>query len=126
LLYAELRRDSAEFIQIQVFTAPRGGKCFERYVEAHLVSESEAVSNSASDAIDTDDLAFDAMFLDAKIENGRRHVYRSKRQRRNTRHARAARDGDPDLSRELRSDVVESERGDEANHRPGHGSCGNR
>jgi hypothetical protein len=66
------------------------------------------------------------MFLDAKIENGRRNVDHSKRQRRNTRHARATRNGDPDLGWKLRSDVMESKGRNQADDRPRDGGNGNR
>jgi hypothetical protein len=108
-LHAKLLGDSVQFIQLEAFAAPRFRQCFEGYIEADFVSKAKAVSNSAGKAVDTNGLALDAMFLDAKIEHGRGDVDYPKRRRRNARHTRAARNGNPDFSRKLRSDVVESE-----------------
>jgi hypothetical protein len=71
-------------------------------------------------------LALDAMLLDAKIENSRGDVDYPKRRNRNTWHTGAARNSDPDLGGKLRSDVVKSEGGNQADHRARDGSGGNR
>src|SRR4249920_2189831 len=108
-LHAKLLGDSVQFIQFEAFAAPRFRQCFEGDIEADLVSKTKAVSNSASEAVDANSLALEAMLLDAKIEHGWGDVDYPKRRRRNARHTRATRNGNPDLGRKLRSDVVESE-----------------
>ena len=61
----------------------------------------------------------------AEIEDGNGNVDDSERRRRHARHSRATRDGNPDFSRKLRSDVVEPESRNQADHRAGHGGGGN-
>jgi hypothetical protein len=78
-----------QFIELEALCAPRVRQRFERHVRADLVSESEAVSNRASEAVDANGLTLDAVLLDAKIEYGRGDVHYSKRRRRHTWHTRA-------------------------------------
>ena len=106
-LHAKLLGDSIEFIQPEAFGAPRVRQRFECHVEADLVPESKAVGNRASDAVDANGLPLDVMLLDAEVEDRRRDVDDAKRRCRNTGHTGATRNGDPDLSRELRPDVME-------------------
>jgi hypothetical protein len=108
-LHAKLIGDSVQFIQLEAFAAPRFRQCFEGHIKTDRVSKAKAVSNSAGEAVDPNGLAFESMLLDAKIEYGRGDVDYPKRRRRNARHTRATRNGDPDLSRQLCPDVVESE-----------------
>ena len=107
--HAKLLGDSVQFIQLEAFAAPRFRQCFEGHIEADFVSKAKTVSNSAGEAVNPNGLAFESMLLDAKVEDGRGDVDYPKRRRRNARHTRATRNGNPDLSRKLRSDVVESE-----------------
>ena len=125
-LYAKLLRNSIEFIELEAFAAPRLRQRFEGYVEADFVPEPKAVSNGASEAVDTNRLALDAMLLDAKIEHGRGDVDYSKRRHRNARHTCATRNGNPDLGWKLRSDVMKLQGRDQADHRPRDGGGGDR
>jgi hypothetical protein len=59
---------------VEAFAAPRLRQRFKGHVEADFVPEPKAVSNSASEAVDTNRLALDAMLLDAKIERSRGDV----------------------------------------------------
>ena len=81
-------------------------------------------SATVREAVDANGLSLDAMLLDSKIEHGWRDVDDSEWRRRKTRHARAARNGNPDLGRKLSSDVMEAESGNKANHRTRDGGSG--
>jgi hypothetical protein len=63
-------------------------------------------------------LALDAMLLDAKVEHRRRDVGDSEWRHRNTWHARATRNGNPELGGKLRSDGMESEGQDRSGRPP--------
>src|SRR5262249_41135889 len=125
-LNAELLRDSIEFIELEPLAAPRVRQRLKGDVEADFVPEPKAVSNRASHAVNAYGIPLDPMLFDAEIEDGSGDVDDSERRRRHAWYSRATRNGDPDLGRKLRSDVVESERRNQADHRPGHGGGGNR
>ena len=54
-LYAQLPGNSVQFVEIEALAAPCLRERFERHIEANLVSESKAVSNGASEAVDAND-----------------------------------------------------------------------
>ena len=76
--------------------------------------------------IETNGQALDAMLLDAEIEHSRGDVAHAKRRCRQAWHPRPTRNGNPDFGWKLRSDVVNSEGRDQADHRARDGGGGNR
>ena len=109
-LDAELLGDPVQLVHLETLAAPRFGKRLEGDVKADRVPEPEAVRDRAGDTVDFHALALDAMHLDAKIEQRGRDVDDPKWRRLEPRDAGAARDGDPDLMRKLRTDAVKAER----------------
>ena len=117
-------RDSIQFIQLESFAPPGVRERLERDVQTDLVPEAKALGDRAREAVDANRLSLDAMLLDSKLEHGRRDVDDSERRRRKTRHARAARNGDPHLGGKLSSDVMEAQSGDKTHHRTRKGGGG--
>ena len=107
-LHPELCGDSAQFIQPEAFAAPRVRQRLQCHIEADLIPESKAVRDGPSAAVDMHGLSLHAMLLDAKVEHCRRDVDDPEGRPRKTRHSRATRNGNPNVGRKLRSDVVES------------------
>src|SRR5262249_32274774 len=112
-------------VQTEPFAAPRVCERFERDVEADLVPETKTVRNRPREAVNANGLVLDAVLLDAKIEHGSGNVNDPKRRRRNARHTRTTRNGNPDLGWKVRSDVMESEGRDQADYCLRDGSGGN-
>jgi len=73
-LHVKLLGDPIQFIELEPLTSPCPSKSLERHVEADLVSESKAVSDRASNAVDANNLPFDAVLFDVDIEYGWRDV----------------------------------------------------
>lgn len=114
-LDAQLRRDLVKFVHIEALVAPGFGERFERDVEADCSPKSEAIRDRSGDAVDSDDLPFDAVCLDADAEDLGRDADNAKWWRRQLRHTGAARYGDPCVHRQLRPEMVEPERRQQAN-----------
>jgi hypothetical protein len=100
-------RDLIEFVQVEASASSRFDEGFKRNVQADLVSESKAVDNRSSDAVDPNYAAFDAMLFDAEIEERWRDPCHTHRRVCNRGDASAARNGEPHLSGQLRPEIVE-------------------
>ena len=114
-VHAKRLRDPVKLIQVQASAPSCLDQCFEDDIHADFVPESEAVGYRASDAVDPDTLAFDAMLLDAKFEQRRRDSRDPKRWIREAWNAGAARHREPDIARQLGPDVVKAQGGEQTN-----------
>ncbi|HEX5476185.1 MAG TPA: hypothetical protein VFX12_16115 [Vicinamibacterales bacterium] len=126
MLHAKLLCDASQFVKAEPLPAPRDCERFDRDVETDLVPETKAVRNRAREAVDANGLAFDAMLLNAKSKHGCGNVDDPQRRCRYARHTRATGNGNPDFGWKLRSDVMEPEGRDQADHRPWDGGRGDR
>ena len=99
-------RDSIGFVQVKTSAPPRFDESFHRDVQSHLASESKAVDNRSSDAVDPHHAAFDAMLFDSETEQRGGNPCHADGRVRNRWDACPARNGEPHLSRQLRPEVV--------------------
>jgi len=109
-------RDAVKLVQIQTAASSCLDERFEDDIHSYFVAESEAVDHGAGHARHLDLLALDAMLLDAKVEQRGRNPCQPQRWIGKARNARAARNREPHLTRQLCPDVVESQSGQQADH----------
>ena len=113
-----------EFVEIESTAPPSLLERLQRDVKADRIAESETVRDRTSEAVDAHGVPFESMSFNSRIEHRRRHLNDLDWWKAQARHARAARDRDPHLMRQLCSDVMEAQGREKTDNRRWHSGSG--